>query len=206
MTLCQFKCFKKSTKEILDFCKEIEGVKKQHESLSYRYSSGKKDTSSNPKPSSGKKRKRESSRNSSESDKSEKGKWYCPVHRWCSHTAEDCILLKDAISNGKRKYQDKKSGGKDKSFSKQEVSVMIASACETAVNCALSVQKQVQNYSHKKRKISFHTGKGDEHLNEEDIQQQIERLQLYRDSKKDDNLSSESLLIAPEEYAQESKR
>ena len=54
-------------------------------------------------------------------------------------------LLKYAILSGKCKYQEKKSGGKNKSFSKQEVSVMISSACETTVNCALSVQKQVQN-------------------------------------------------------------
>ena len=192
MTLCQFKCLEKSAKEILNFCKEIEGVEKEHGSLSNRYNNGKKDTSSNPKQSSLKKRKRDSSKNSSESDKSQGGKKYCPVHGWCSHTAEDCILLKDAISNGKRKYQDKKkSGGKDKSFSKQEVSVMIASACETAVNRALSVQKQVQGYSNKKRKISFHSADGDVELNEKDVQEQVERLQIYRD-KNDESSSSDS--------------
>ena len=84
--------------------------------------------------------------------------------------------MKDAISNGKHKYQDKKSSGKDKSFSKQEVSVMIASACETAVNRALSVQKKVAGYSHKKRKVSFHTPTGDAELNEEDIQEQVKQL------------------------------
>ena len=58
---------------------------------------------------------------------------------------------------------------------------MIASACETAVNRALSVQKQVQGYSHKKRKISFHTPSGDAELSEKDVQEQVERLQIYRD-------------------------
>ena len=192
MTLCQFKCFEKSTKEILNFCKEIKGVEKQHGSLANRYGNGKKDTSSNPKEPSRKKRKRDSTKNSSESGKSKDGKKYCPVHGWCSHTAEDCILLKDAISNGKRKYNDKKSsGGKDKSFSKQEVSVMIASACETAVNRALSVQKQVQGYSHKKRQVSFHTPDGDATLKENDVEEQVKRLKIYRD-KNEESSSSDS--------------
>ena len=68
---------------------------------------------------------------------------------------------------------------------------MIASACETAVNRALSVQKQVQGYSHKKRKLSFHTPSGDVELNEKDVQEQVERLQIYRD-KNDDSSSSDS--------------
>ena len=58
---------------------------------------------------------------------------------------------------------------------------MISSACETAVSCALSVQKQVAGYSHKKRKISFHTPTGDVELNEKDVEEQVKRLQIYCD-------------------------
>ena len=101
---------------------------------------------------------------------------------------------KDAISNGKRKYTEarrKYSGGKDKSFSKQEVSVMIAEACETAVTRALSVHKKVIAPI-KKRKISFHTPQGDETLDANDIQEQVESLKLYREDQKGLDSSSES--------------
>ena len=103
--------------------------------------------------------------------------------------------LIDAISNGKRKYTEKKqrfSGGKDKAFSKQEVSVMIAQAFETAVTCALSVDKKVTSPG-KKRKVSFHTSKGDQTLDADDIHQQVEAPKIYRDEHKTENdFSSES--------------
>jgi len=107
------------------------------------------------------------------------------------------VSLKDTISNGKRKYTEKKnkfSSGKDRSFSKQEVSVMIANACKTAVTRALSVHRKVVS-PNKKRKISFHTAQGDEALDANDLQQQVEALKLYREdskSKTDDSSSGSS--------------
>ena len=68
---------------------------------------------------------------------------------------------------------------------------MIAEACETAVTRALSVHKKV-TAPVKKRKVSFHTSKGDETLDEKDIQEQVEALKIYRDGKGSDDSSSES--------------
>ena len=69
---------------------------------------------------------------------------------------------------------------------------MISSACEQAVNCALGAHRTVTS---KKCKVSFHTAEGDETLDATDIQQQVERLKLYRETKnsdEDDGSSSES--------------
>ena len=202
MTLSRFLCTDKTSKEILEFCKEIEGLEAEHGSLAIAgVTDNRKLQSTKNSTSSGRKRKRDSTRHSeTQSSKnnrfsSEKGKKYCPVHGWCSHTAEECILLKDAISNGKKKYTEKKSkfpSRSDKKFSKQEVSVMISSACDQAVNRALEVHQAVTS---KKRKVSFHTAEGDETLDATDIQQQVEGLKLYRETKNsdaDDGSSSES--------------
>ena len=73
------------------------------------------------------------------------------------------------------------------------MSVLIAEACETAVTRALSVHKKVTSPV-KKRKVSFHTQQGDETLDADDIQEQVEALKLYRDEQQgaDDSSSSES--------------
>ena len=69
---------------------------------------------------------------------------------------------------------------------------MIAEACETAVNCALSVHRKVASPV-KKRKVTFHTPQGDETLEENDLQEQVKALKLYRENKKgSDNSSSDS--------------
>lgn len=192
MTLSQFICDEKTPKEILDFCKDIEGLEAEHGSLAV---AGVTDNrrSSTPKTNSRSSRKRNrESKTSSESESGGKGQKYCPVHGWCSHSAEDCVSLKDAISSGKRKYTErrhKSSGRKDKSsFSKQEVSVMISSACDLAVSRAMSAQE----HTSKKRKMNFHNSESTSTVNTHDIQQQIEELKLYRNKNNSDDESSSS--------------
>ena len=66
---------------------------------------------------------------------------------------------------------------------------MISSACEQVVNRAIKVHTVVTS---KKRKVMFNNANGDETLDAKDIQQQVEDLKLYRDTKdnKEDKTSS----------------
>ena len=66
---------------------------------------------------------------------------------------------------------------------------MISSACEEAVNRALKVHASVTN---KRRRMHFHTQVGDETKQEEDIQQQVEQLKLYRDTKEEGETDTSS--------------
>ena len=65
---------------------------------------------------------------------------------------------------------------------------MINSACELAVSRAMSAQE----HTSKKRKITFHTAEGNETLDTDDIQQQVEELKLYREKNNSDEESSSS--------------
>ena len=197
MTLSQFNCYEKDSKEILEFCKEIEGIEAEHGPLAV---TGVPDNlKPRPSPKLGnkpnRKRKHDQTKNP-EAHSSKKGKKYCPVHGWCSHTAEECISLKDVISTGKRKYTEKRqktSGGKDKMFSKQEVSVMISTACTQAVNQAFQAHQALTS---KKRKVTWAPPEQTKEApNTEDIQQQVEELKLYRDkvtTDDEENSSSDS--------------
>ena len=195
MTLSRFMCDEKTAKDILDFCKDIEGLEAEHGSLAVAgVTDNKRSSAPTNSTSSSRKRKRES-RRSPKSESSEKGQKYCPVHGWCSHTAEDCVALKDAISSGKRKYTEKRqktSGGSDKTYSKQnyskqELNVMISSACDLAVDRAFKAAKAATS---EKRQVTFHTSESTSTVNTTDIQQQVDQLKLYRD--KDHNSDNES--------------
>ena len=116
---------------------------------------------------------------STNTDGDGKGNKYCPIHGWCSHTADECILLKNAIQDGKQKYSSKrqklsrtKTG---QSFSKQEVSVMILSACNQTVNRALKIATSKGNSVH------FHQTEDDASVETDELQEQVNQLQLYRD-------------------------
>ena len=125
MTLSQFKCEDKTPKEILDFCKEIEGIEAEHGSLAVAgVRDNRKPQSTKTSTKTTRKRKRDSEEKESDANKQRK---YCPIHGYCSHTAEQCTMLKDAIAKGKRQYTDKllefkknKARGKDKTFSKEK--------------------------------------------------------------------------------------
>lgn len=187
MTLSQFKCNEKTPKEILDFCREIEGIESEHGSLAVAgVRDNRKPQTTKTSTKTSRKRKRDSEQNDS-FDTNKRGKKYCPIHGYCAHSAEQCTSLKDTIAKGKRQYTNKllelkknKPSGKDKSFSKEEVAVMISSACKTAVNRALSVHRTATTSS--KRKVQFHAPEGDITLDTKDIQQQVDALKLYRDS------------------------
>ena len=131
MTLSQFICIKKSIKDILEFCKEIEGLESEHGSLAIAGVPNTKTTPSVPKSNrDSRKRKRKSTSGYKTDVSDSKSDKYCPIHGYGSHTAEECILLKTAISNGKKSYLSRKKQFKPndkKSYSKQEVSVMIHS-------------------------------------------------------------------------------
>ena len=193
MTLSRFICTEKSVKEILDFCKEIEGLEAEHGSLSVV---GVPDPRPKSTTSSGTKRKRERTVKFSDEPAPNKGQKYCPIHGHCSHSAAECTLLKSAIANGKKQYLDKKNSYKNRStnrdksnFSKQEVNVMISSACEQAVNRALKVHTSVTS---KRRRMHLHTKTVDETTAEKDIQQQVEQLKLYRDNKEEGETETSS--------------
>ena len=49
-----------------------------------------------------------------------------------------------------------------------------------------------RDWRNKKRKLSFHTSSGDVELNEKDVQEQVERLKIYRDNNDDSSLSDSS--------------
>ena len=67
---------------------------------------------------------------------------------------------------------------------------MISSACEQAVNCAMKVHAQVTN---KRRKVHFHASDVDHSLDEDDLQDQVNKLKIYRDeANKEDKNSDDS--------------
>ena len=66
---------------------------------------------------------------------------------------------------------------------------MISSACKHVVNCAIKVHIAVTS---KKHKVLVHTAEGDKTLDAEDIQQQVEQLKLYRDSKDSEEVDDSS--------------
>jgi len=193
MTLSQFICDEKTPKEILEFCKNIEGLEAEHGSLAVAgVTDNRKSPSTKNSTRVSRKRQRDSNENHN-SESSDGSKKYCPIHGYGSHSAENCHFLKDAIAKGKSKYTDRRKeysrNDKNKKFSKQEVSVMISSACEQAVNRAIKVHTAVTS---KKRKVTFHTADGDETLDAKDIQQQVEQLKLYRDTQNDKEEESSS--------------
>ena len=96
----------------------------------------------------------------------------CPIHG-PGHSAEECLLLKSAIANSKKDYLDRKNKRKryeKKLFTTEEVNVLLQAAHSESVTCALKVHRTVTNPS---RKVQFHT--------ESDLQEQVEKLKLYRD-------------------------
>ena len=133
-------------KEILKFCKNIEGLEAEHGSLVVASvtDNRKLQSTKNSTRNSGKRKRDSNEKHNSESR--DKNKMYCPIHGYGSHTAKNCHFLKDAIAKGKSKYSDRRkeySRKDNKKFSKQEVSVMISSACEQALNCAIKVYTAV---------------------------------------------------------------
>ena len=108
-----------------------------------------------------------------ESSNSTSGPKICPIHR-PGHSAEECLLLKSAIVNGKKDYLDRKNKrkrfDKKKSFTTEEVNVLLQAARSESVTHALKVHRTVTNPS---RKVQFHT--------QSDLQEQVEKLKLYRD-------------------------
>ena len=192
MTLSRFICTESTVKEILDFCKEIEGLEAEHGSLSVVGVPDPQVKSTPSSTSSKRKRKRDTSVKF-ELSKDQKDKKYCPIHGYCNHTAEDCIHLKTAIANGKKSYLEKKnsfkknSSPKDKSnFTKEQVNVLINSACNLAVNRALKAQAMIAK-STKRRKVQSVSSD-----DETDLQEQVDQLKLYRDNKEEVEMADRS--------------
>ena len=102
------------------------------------------------------------------------------------HSAEECLLLKSAIANGTKDYLDRKNKCKrheKKLFTTEEVNILLQAARSESVTRALKVDRTVTNPS---RKVQFHT--------QSDLQEQVEKLKLYRDQKPkeaDDSSDSE---------------
>ena len=95
--------------------------------------------------------------------------------------------MKSAIANGKKDYLDRKNKrkrlDKKKSFTTEEVNVLLQAARSESVTRALKVHRSVTNPS---RTVQFHT--------QSDLQEQVEKLKLYRDQKPkeaDDSSDSE---------------
>ena len=144
MTLSRFICTDKSVKKILNFCKDIEGLEAEHGSLSVV---GVHDPKKTKKASI--RIKRKCDLQSPDTPSCPKGQKYCPIHGHCSHTAENCVLLKTAITNGKKAYlakQNRHTKSEDKqTYTKNEINVMINNACSEAVTRALKVHTSVIN-------------------------------------------------------------
>ena len=103
MTLSQHIILDKTVKQTLDFLKEIKGLEAKHGSLSIVGVPDEKPKNFPKIKKTDRKRKRDVSFADSES-KRQDSKKYCPIHGECSHSAEDCILLKTVISQGKKSY------------------------------------------------------------------------------------------------------
>ncbi len=164
MTLAQFVCSEKSPTDILNLCKEIEGIEAEHGDLSvtgvHNTRRPKRQKSSHSSKSSKRKR------NHTDSSNSNSGSKICPIHG-PGHSAEECLLLKSAIANGKKDYLDRKNDrkrfDKKKSFTTEEVNVLLQAARSESVTRALKVHRSVTNPS---RTVQFHT--------QSDLQEQVE--------------------------------
>ena len=111
----------------------------------------------------------------------------CPIHG-PGHSADECNLLKSAIAAGKQDVLNRKikrqkfSNQKNKkTFTTEEVNVLLESARSESVNRALKVHKTVTNPSRCRVKFQSTTS---------DLQEQVDRLKLYRGSKEHGEESS----------------
>ena len=110
MTLSQFICTDKSIKDILEFCKEIKELEAEHGALAIAGVPNNRNNSSVPKSNTDvKKRKRSPTSGFKTNGSDQKSGKYYPIHGYDFHTTEECVLLKTAISNGKKSYSEKRN-------------------------------------------------------------------------------------------------
>ena len=77
-----------------------------------------------------------------------------------------------------------KQRGVNIDFTKEQVNVLINSACELAVNHALKTHAKVTNKRRKVQSVSSD--------DETDLQEQVDQLKLYRDNKEEGEMTDRS--------------
>ena len=184
MTLSRFICSEQSIKSILNHCKEIEGLEAEHGSLTV---AGVYDTKRPVKTKSTSSRHTIKRKREAKTDAYESTTKICPIHG-LGHSADECHLLKTAIASGKKDFLARKakrtkfsSNKNKKTFTTEEVNVLLDNARSESVNRALKVHKTVINPSGCRVRFQSTTS---------DLQEQVDKLKIYRDSKGDGEESS----------------
>ena len=90
MTLSRFNCSDKSIKDILEFCKEIEGLESEHGSLAIAGVPNSKTSPSIPKSNRDSRKRKRKSTSGYKTDGSDlKSGKYCLIHGYGSHKTEE---------------------------------------------------------------------------------------------------------------------
>ena len=176
MTLGSFVCSEKTSREILNHCKEIKGLEAELGNFS---STGVHDTKRPRKPKAAglcqnHKRKRDSESEPPNLQYSHSHNKNCPIHG-PGHSADECHLLKNSICNGKKNYLDcrnKKRRYEKKQFTTEEVNVLIQAARAASSKTTLQVHRTATKPA---KKIQFQEP-------ETDLLEQVEKLHLYRET------------------------